>query len=209
MNKFSVIIATYNRAAFLPKALDSLLAQSFSNWEAWVVDDGSTDNTEETIAPYLNKGLAIHYIKQENKGVAKARNKALSCVNGAYVTFLDSDDWYKPEHLKSRDIILTKNPDVELLHGGFEVLGDPYVPDKNDLQNKIHLKDCFVGATMFVRKEVIHKLHGFKKLPLGADAEFYERAQSMGVQIMKTDNPTYVYDRTGEESITHSFKADS
>lgn len=206
MIKFSVIIATYNRADTLSKAIDSLLNQSYTNWEAWIVDDGSTDNTEEVVAAYLNKDNSIYYIKQENNGVAKARNRALPNVNGEYVTFLDSDDWYESNHLETRAAILSKNPKVDLLHGGFKILGDEYVPDRNNVKNKIHLSKCFVGATMFVRKEIIQSLNGFKKLPLGADAEFYERAQNSGVQILKTDKPTYVYDRTGEESITHSFK---
>lgn len=206
MIKFSVIIATYNRADTLSKAIDSLLNQSYTNWEAWIVDDGSTDNTKEVVAAYLNKDNSIYYIKQENNGVAKARNRALPNVNGEYVTFLDSDDWYESNHLETRAAILSKNPKVDLLHGGFKILGDEYVPDRNNVKNKIHLSKCFVGATMFVRKEIIQSLNGFKKLPLGADAEFYERAQNSGVQILKTDKPTYVYDRTGEESITHSFK---
>lgn len=206
MIKFSVIIATYNREDTLSKAIDSLLNQSYTNWEAWIVDDGSTDNTEEVVAAYLNKDNSIYYIKQENNGVAKARNRALPNVNGEYVTFLDSDDWYESNHLETRAAILSKNPKVDLLHGGFKILGDEYVPDRNNVKNKIHLSKCFVGATMFVRKEIIQSLNGFKKLPLGADAEFYERAQNSGVQILKTDKPTYVYDRTGEESITHSFK---
>lgn len=206
MIKFSVIIATYNRADTLFKAINSLLNQSYTNWEAWIVDDGSTDNTKEVVAAYLNKDNSIYYIKQENNGVAKARNRALPNVNGEYVTFLDSDDWYESNHLETRAAILSKNPKVDLLHGGFKILGDEYVPDRNNVKNKIHLSKCFVGAMMFVRKEIIQSLNGFKKLPLGADAEFYERAQNSGVQILKTDKLTYVYDRTGEESITHSFK---
>lgn len=206
MPKFSIIIATYNRASVLPRAIDSLLSQSFKDWELWIVDDGSTDNTQVVVEPYLNSGLAISYIKQENQGVAKARNKALPFVNGKYVTFLDSDDWYEPNHLQSRKNLLSENPKVDLLHGGFKVLGNPYVPDKNNLSEKIHLSECFVGATMFVRKEVIQKLNGFKKLPLGADAEFFDRAIKDSVQIMKTENPTYIYDRTGTESITRSFR---
>lgn len=207
MPKLSIIIATYNRAYILPRALDSLLEQSFKDWEAWIVDDGSVDNTKAIVEAYINRGFPINYIKQENQGVARARSKAIAYCNGEYVAFLDSDDWYKLEHLQSRMNILRKNPKVDLLHGGFMVLGDPYVPDKNNLKTKIHLSKCFVGATMFVKKEIIIELGGFKKLPLGADADFFERAKENGVEIMKTETPTYVYDRTGIDSITLSFKS--
>lgn len=205
MSKFSIIIATYNRAYILPRALDSLLQQCFKDWELWIVDDGSTDDTSAVVEPYLHLDLAISYIKQENQGVAKARNKALPFVNGEYLTFLDSDDWYAPNHLQSRSDLLLENPKVDLLHGGFKVLGDPYVPDKDNLSEKIHLSKCFVGATMFVRKEIIQKLEGFKKLPLGADAEFFARAKEENIRIMKTEKITYIYDRTGTKSITRSF----
>ena len=207
MPKLSVVIATYNRAYILPRALDSLLKQGFKDWEAWIVDDGSTDGTKKVVEAYIDRGLPINYIKQENQGVAMARSKAIPYCNGEFVTFLDSDDWYKPEHLQSRMNILLKNLKIDLLHGGFMVLGDPYVPNKNNLETKIHLSKCFVGATMFVKKEIIKELGGFKKLPLGADADLFERAKEKGVKIMKTEIPTYVYDRTGVDSITLSFNA--
>lgn len=204
--EFSVVIATYNRAETLAKALDSLLAQTYTNWEAWIVDDGSTDHTKEVVESYVNLGLPIYYIQQENQGVAAARNAALPYVQGKYITFLDSDDWYEPNHLESRASLLAENPKIDLLHGGFNIIGDAYVPDKNDVSKRIHLSECFVGATMFVRTEVIRNLSGFKLLPLAADAEFYERVQSKSLRVMETSYPTYNYDRTGEHSITHSFR---
>lgn len=205
MPRFSIIIATFNRATLLSRAIDSIVKQTFRDWEAVVVDDGSVDNTEQIVNSYRKLNLPISYLYQENQGVAAARNKGLKHAKGEYITFLDSDDWYRPNHLEDRNNILLKNKYVDLLHGGFEVLGDAYVPDKHNPNRKIHLSKCFVGGTMFIKQEVIHKLNGFKKLPLGADSEFFERVKEYDLQIMKTHTPTYIYDRTNGNSITLSF----
>jgi glycosyltransferase involved in cell wall biosynthesis len=85
----SVIIPTYNRAHTVIKAIKSVLEQSWIKKEIIIVDDGSTDNTEEIIQPYLSK---VKYVKQQNQGVSAARNKGIEISSGEYITFLDSDD---------------------------------------------------------------------------------------------------------------------
>ena len=75
----SVIIPTYNRERYVKEAIDSVLAQTFTDYEIIVINDGSTDNTKETLRPYLNK---IEYIEQENKGVSAARNAGIRAAKG-------------------------------------------------------------------------------------------------------------------------------
>ena len=87
----SVIIATYNYGRYLAGALDSLLAQTFPDWEAVVVDDGSTDNTEEVIRPFL-RDPRIRYDRAEHLGAAGARNRAIRGSQGELVAILDADD---------------------------------------------------------------------------------------------------------------------
>ncbi len=96
---FSVIIPTYNRAAFIETAIKSVLAQSFSDLELIVVDDGSTDNTEELVRSLEKEDARLQYIKQENKGRSTARNVGIDAAFGEYVCFLDSDDFWKENHL--------------------------------------------------------------------------------------------------------------
>lgn len=205
MIKFSIVIATYNRAELLPRALESIINQSFKDWEIIIVDDGSTDATPQVVSEFLSQKLPISYIQQENMGVAMARNKGVFKAKAEYITFLDSDDWYEPHHLETRNEILSKDLTLDLLHGGIRLIGNPFVPDINNLEKKIHLSKCFIGATMFVRRAQIQQMKGFIKLPLGADAEFFERAKNKGISIKKTEIPTYIYDRTGEHSITLDF----
>ena len=95
----SVIIPAYNSAAFLPQALDSLLSQTMDDFEVVIVNDGSTDNTQEIIDAYCARDARIRCFTQENAGVSAARNRALLEANGDYVTFLDADDYYAPDTL--------------------------------------------------------------------------------------------------------------
>lgn len=116
---FSVIIPTYNRAAFLPAALDSVLKQKFPSFEIIVVDDGSTDNTEMVVNNYRDE--RIRYIRQENKERAAARNTGMLYSKAPFVTFLDSDDTILPNHLAvARTFIEVHKPMI--FHLGYDVL---------------------------------------------------------------------------------------
>ena len=97
-NMVSVIIPTYNRENFIKKALDSVIAQTYLNFEVIVMDDGSTDNTREVVDGYNNKKISYFY--QENRGIAGARNAAINKSSGDYIAFLDSDDYWLPEKLE-------------------------------------------------------------------------------------------------------------
>ena len=91
---FSVIIPAYNSAAFLSQALDSLLSQTAGEFEVVVVNDGSTDNTQELLDAYMKKDPRIRCLTQKNAGVSAARNNGLLAAEGDYVAFLDADDYY-------------------------------------------------------------------------------------------------------------------
>ncbi len=89
---FSIIIPTYNRANMISVAIESVLAQTYPNWELIVVDDGSIDDTEVVVKQYRDK--RIKYYRQENRGRSVARNKGIDLSNGSYICFLDDDDYY-------------------------------------------------------------------------------------------------------------------
>jgi glycosyltransferase involved in cell wall biosynthesis len=105
--KVSVIIPTYNRSKYVTKAIDSVMAQTYKDYEIIVVDDGSTDNTREVLKPYMGR---IHYIYQDNAGVSAARNKGIRAAKGEWIAFLDSDDRWHVEKLSMQiDFILKNN----------------------------------------------------------------------------------------------------
>lgn len=95
--RVTVIVPTFNSASYLPAAIDSILGQSFTDFEILVVDDGSTDSTPEALAPYRQ---TIRYTRHENCGIGETRNRALALARGELVAFLDADDLWERDHLE-------------------------------------------------------------------------------------------------------------
>lgn len=117
---FSVIIPTYNRVEFLTVAVHSVLRQTHQDFEIIIVDDGSTDNTAQIISTLQDN--RIKYFKKANGERAAARNYGVCKSAGAYVTFLDSDDLLKENHLEEAAKFLSHNPDVAVFHLGYDVV---------------------------------------------------------------------------------------
>jgi len=113
----SIIIPCYNYGSYIPEALDSILAQTYKNWEIIIVDDGSKDNTAEVVQPYLLKDSRITYHQQANRGVSAARNAGLTLAKGAYIQFIDADDYIAPEKLALHAGRLAEQPAIDLVFG--------------------------------------------------------------------------------------------
>lgn len=202
---FSVIITTYNRADLLLRALDSLIRQIEQDWEAVIIDDGSTDDTKNRILPFLNK--KIHYVWQPPEGASAAKNSGILFSKGKYITFLDSDDEYDEHHLQLRKMALEENEQIEFMYGGIKIIGNPFVPNRFDFSKMIHLSHCSVGGTFFIKKRVFLSLGGFAEIPFGSDADFFQRINSSGIHITKCEHPTYIYHRDNENTITNNIAA--
>lgn len=95
----SIITPTYNCGKFISETIDSVLAQTYTNWEMLIIDDCSSDNTEEVVSKYKDSRIKYHCLEQ-NSGAAVARNTALKMAKGQWIAFLDSDDLWKPEKLE-------------------------------------------------------------------------------------------------------------
>lgn len=105
----SIITPSYNTAKFISKTIESVQAQTYKNWEMIIVDDCSTDNTDEVVCKYLSDNR-IKYIKNEkNSGAAVSRNKALREAKGKWIAFLDSDDLWSPEKLEKQIKFMKEN----------------------------------------------------------------------------------------------------
>jgi glycosyltransferase involved in cell wall biosynthesis len=110
----SVIIPTYNRASFIEAAIRSVLAQTYTDLELIVVDDGSSDETASLVAGISDP--RFRYIRQPNRGRSNARNHALSLANGKYITFLDSDDLYLPDKVQTQVNYLKLHPSTGMVY---------------------------------------------------------------------------------------------
>jgi len=122
MEKVSVLLTTYNYGRFVVQSVESVLNQDYGGEiELIVVDDGSTDNTSELLAPYEGR---IIYIKRENGGQNAAFNTGFARSTGAYIHFLDADDWWKPEKVRRTQECFDANPDAGLVHFRLLLVGE-------------------------------------------------------------------------------------
>jgi len=104
----SVIVPCYNQAKFLSESLESVFSQTYSNWECIIVNDGSTDNTEEVALKWVKTDSRFKYINIDHGGPSISRNVALKIAKGEYLQFLDSDDWLSPQKIAVQINILSK-----------------------------------------------------------------------------------------------------
>lgn len=114
----TIVLPTYNRAAFLPDAFAAIEAQTDDAWDLVVVDDGSTDDTRGIVAEYARRlGARMRFISQSNQGAYAARNTGLALASGEFVAFYDSDDQWLPHHLEKCAGALRRHPDVDWVYG--------------------------------------------------------------------------------------------
>lgn len=224
----SIITPTLNRARLLPDAIKSVLGQTFSDWEHIIVDDGSTDNTEDVVRKFTdNRIIYINRFKQ--RGISAARNLGLRLASGKYIAFLDSDDLLAPKSLSLRARFLEKHPRVALACGLMalqpsrsylsarkKILGTAHPdtpnpdPDKIPALRKLynhrekhHLllqKNFVFTGTVMVRKSVIDTCHGFdERLVIFEDYDLWLRiARRYNIAFL---NETLFYFRHFEDSI--------
>jgi glycosyltransferase involved in cell wall biosynthesis len=119
MSRVTAAITTYNRARFLPGALESVFAQTFDDVDVLVVDDGSTDDTQEVLKRY---GARIRVVRQENGGRSAARNRAVREARTPYISFLDSDDRWLPDKLARHVPVLDGDVRLGMVHGHVDVV---------------------------------------------------------------------------------------
>jgi glycosyltransferase involved in cell wall biosynthesis len=114
---FSVIICCFNSEKFIRETIDSVIKQTYSDWEIITVNDGSSDNTENIIKDYISKGVNINYFFQENRGFANARNKCLDLAKGEWIVIIDHDDICLPKRLEIQAAQIKMNPSSKLFFG--------------------------------------------------------------------------------------------
>src|SRR4030043_1054439 len=163
--KVSVIITTYNLAHYICETIDSVLAQTYTDYEILVIDDGSTDNTQEVLSKYNGK---IRYFYKENEGECATLNKGIELSRGKYIAFIDADDLWFPDKLRLQVNFLEQNPDYGAVYSDTYLFDNKGNLPKTVLQthkaysgqilDKLCLKNFIQQLTMVVRKECFEKI---------------------------------------------------
>lgn len=192
----SIIVPCYNQGKYIAETLDSVLGQKYSNWECVIINDGSTDDSEDVISRYCDKDSRFKYIYQENAGVVVARNNAISQSHGKYLLPLDGDDLISPEYLdmavpilEANDIVILVYCDVMKFGAEEGVLKLPVFNIRNLLST-----GCCVCTSMFRRKSF--DLVGGYKIEMREgweDWEFFISLIEMGGEVKKIDKTLFFY----------------
>lgn len=205
-NRIAVIMAVYNTTFLLTKrAIDSVLNQDFQDFELIIIDDGSNNDTQNQILLYaIQHEDKITYVRHKNRSQSESINRGMLMSNSEFVTVIDADDEYKPNHLST---CLSEIKSLDLIASTTETIvnqeSDYYVPDRFDNNQVIHVDNCILFATLFGKKEVF-TMFKFDNI-YGADAHFYERAEQK-FAVKKLDLRTYVYYRNNLHSLTARIK---
>ncbi len=121
-NLVSIIMPAYNAEEYIEEAIRSVLSQTYQNWELFIINDGSTDTTEDKIASFTDE--RIKYYKKKNGGVSSARNLGLENMKGDFFCFLDADDYFTSNSLESRIAVFKSDKLISFVDGSVDVFDD-------------------------------------------------------------------------------------
>jgi len=169
MSIISIIIPVYNVEKYLRQCLDSIVSQTFTDFECICVNDGSTDNSLSILQEYANKDKRLKIVSQKNEGNYSARNRGIKLSNSEYITFIDSDDWIENNYLEKLYSNITVNDDVVIcVFKTYETKDNIFKRDPNfatisKLYKKLiaqknkHIKNIFKFTVTFPLKVVPFK----------------------------------------------------
>lgn len=158
----SVIVPCYNQAQYLPETLDTVLAQTYQNWECIIVDDGSPDNTAEVAKTYQAKDARFNYVRKENGGLASARNYGIQHSSGEYILPLDSDDLIGASYLEDAVAYFAAHPETKLVYCKAEKFGAENGPwELPDYSYESLVNWNIIFCTCVYRREDYNKTKGY------------------------------------------------
>ena len=195
----SIIIPAYNFGRYLPRALNSVRNQSYENLEVCLTNDGSTDNTDEVIQRFRdeNPQISFVYIVQPNRGVSAARNAAVARSRGEYLSFLDPDDFLKPDCIQVLMDYRSRYPNMEIISGGIDcleydnqgVLFSRLVMENKEIISlparevfkRLFYQNMMGMISIIVSRRLFDRAGGFDdKIRTGEDLDFFFRVTRYG-----------------------------
>jgi len=211
---FSVIIPLYNKAAYVEKAIQSVLAQTCREFELIVVDDGSTDNSLEVVRNLQLSTFNFQLLTQNNFGVSVARNNGVKVSKYYYIAFLDADDWWSPTYLEEMKSLIEQFPEAGIYGSGYyKVKNNQLIPAIIGVQPgfekglinycQVYAKTMYMplwtGATI-IKRDVFESEKGFKPaLKLGEDFDLWIRVV-MKYPVALLNKPLTYYNQDVEQA---------
>lgn len=205
----TVVIPAFNCEAYIVETLKSVFAQTYAATEVIVVDDGSSDQTRERVSEFRGR---VQYVRQENAGVSRARNRGIACAKGEYIAFLDADDIWLPDKLMKQVAMLSAEKNKECVHTNYALLlisssGWTESPAKWEPARKNYLSEFIHGrrfrmSSLLVSKKCIDDIGGFdEKIPgrYSEDLDLFLRI-SEKVRIGYIGDPLVLYRRHGNST---------
>lgn len=201
---FSIIIPVYNVAPYLRECLDSVLAQTFTDWEAICIDDGSTDGSGQLLDEYAAKDRRFRVVHQKNTGVSSARNRGLSEAKGEWILFVDGDDLWRRDVLFVCNHLIEEHPEAQIIRfarllfaeGGCIEWQDNVVSEQirvRDLERGLVGDDMRYSFVCNCCHRSIIPAHGFKNYVRGEDLLFRAECLLAAKQMVTTTRCLYAY----------------
>ncbi len=197
IDMISVVIPIYNKALYIEKAINSVLSQSYKDYELIIVNDGSTDGSldvVEKIIENISTRIDIKVVNQENSGVSAARNRGVELAKGEYIAFLDADDWWDEDYLQKMYQLIVDYPNATLYGSSYKIVKHkkskvPNIGLPTDFQSgiinyfaayaKTLVMPLSTSATI-IKKSIFEELGGFNtNISLGEDFELWVRVALM------------------------------
>lgn len=185
---FSIIMPLYNKAPYVSKAVESVIGQTYSDWELIVIDDGSTDGGGDIVKGFDDHRIRL--IRQENSGVSTSRNNGAAATAAPYITFLDADDWWESTFLEEMAGLIERHPDAGIYGSNYYIVKNgkkhvaPVGIEENFTEGEINYCQVYAktlcmpltSITVAIPRAVFDDMGGFKpNLKLGEDFDLWIR----------------------------------
>lgn len=206
--KLSIIIPCYNSERTLEDTLKSVVNQEFKNWEAIIINDGSTDSTEEIALKWVEKNKRIKYYAKQNEGLCKTRNFGIAKSEGIYILPLDSDNLVMADFANDAIEILDNDIMIGVVHGNAEFIGDKRgIWEMGEFRIEKILQGNYIDACAIYRKEIWKQVGGYdENLPCNGleDWELWLAFGAINIQFFHLKKITFKY-RVSKNSMIGSF----
>jgi GT2 family glycosyltransferase len=185
----SVLIPVWHAVRFLPAALDSVLAQTFADFEVVAIDDGTSDGSAEVLAAFAARDSRVRMVRQENRGIVASLNRALELARAPFVARMDHDDVSRPDRFAKQIAYLRQHPDVAAVSGAMDVIDQEGIYLRTEefptlpaaVESELMYRNCVCHPAVMARTEALRKVGGYRKnAQFAEDYDLWLRLSEVG-----------------------------